>query len=399
LASPIFANLLHLQSTDNPISNALKCLEQFYGVDKQESSTNLPDSVKVTINLATYDRPDDLRNCLHCLYAQETKREIEIIVVDNHPESNLTPPVVDEFPGVKLVRETRQGLAYARNAGFVASTGEIIIATDDDVTVPPDWLEKLVKPFARADVGVVTGNVLPLQLETPSQQFFEQYGGLGRGYDPIEVDLNWFESSPRYAIPTWQLGATANAAFRAEILAHPHIGLMDEALGPGMPSGVGEDTYLFYKAIKAGYTLVYEPSAFVWHKHRSESSALRRQLYGYSKGHISYNLTTWLRDRDWRGVYQILVGLTTYHVYRIVKWFLKKDTYPISLIVLEIWGNLAGPWSLWQSRRRVQREGHSDAYIPVQERPHAIKAATEIMSSPLHPDPVASGHHSTISGC
>ena len=106
---------------------------------------------------------------------------VEIVVVDNNPASGLTTPVVAEFPGIVLVNEPRRGLAYARNAGFAACTGEIAVATDDDVTVPPDWLEKLIAPFARPDVMVVTGNVLPIELETAAQQLFEAYGGLGRG--------------------------------------------------------------------------------------------------------------------------------------------------------------------------------------------------------------------------
>ena len=44
---------------------------------------------------------------------------------------------------------------------------------------------------------------------------------------------------------------------------------MDEALGPGMPSGVGEDSYLLYRIVRAGYTVVYEPAAFVYHRHRA----------------------------------------------------------------------------------------------------------------------------------
>jgi GT2 family glycosyltransferase len=290
------------------------------------------------------------------------------VVVDNHPASGLTPPVVAEFPTVVLVSEPRQGLAYARNAGFVASSGDIVIATDDDVTLPPDWLEKLVAPFIRADVMIVTGNVLPLELETIEQRFFERYGGLGRGFEPLEVNGNWFESFPRVAVTTWRLGATANAAFRASIFNHPHIGLMDEALGPGMPSGVGEDTYMFYKVLKAGYTLIYEPAAYVWHKHRRDTAALRRQIYGYSKGHVAYNLTTWLHDHDWRALIQLLVVVPSYHCQRIITWLLGQSHYPLSLILLEIAGNLAGPWSLWRSRQRVKREGRSIPYVPVHER-------------------------------
>ncbi|AOY80919.1 glycosyltransferase [Moorena producens JHB] len=340
-------------------TQAISILTNHYKVTDKETDllTSLPDKIPISIIIATYDRPQDLRRCLCSLVAQKSTRQLEIIVVDNHPASGLTPPVVAEFPDVVLVSESRQGLAYARNAGFVASTGDIVIATDDDVTVPPDWLEKLIAPFARADVMIVTGNVLPLQLETNAQQCFENYGGLGRGFEEFEVNGDWFESFSRHAVPTWQLGATANAAFRASIFSHPKIGLMNEALGPGMPSGVGEDTYLFYKVLKAGYTLIYEPSAYVWHKHRTEMAELHRQLYNYSKGHVAYNLTTWLQDGDWRGLVQIVLGLPLAHLSRIYQRLRGWSNYPISLIWLEMTGNLAGVWSLWQSHLRVKREG------------------------------------------
>jgi len=182
-------------------------------------------------------------------------------------------------------------------------------------------------------------------------------------------------------VPTWQLGATANAAFRASIFSHPQIGLMDEALGPGMPSGVGEDTYLFYKVLKAGYTLVYEPAAYVWHKHRRDLPALRRQLYGYSKGHVAYNLTTWLRDRDWRGLVHILAGLSSYHCWQIINWLQGRSTYSLSLILLEICGNLAGPWSLWRSYQRVKREGYSSPYIPTSQRLEQVEKTSQLTMS------------------
>ena len=154
-------------------------------------------------------------------------------------------------------------------AGFVASHGDIVVTTDDDVTMPPDWLEKLLSPFIQDEVMAVTGNILPSELDTAAQRLFEAYGGLGRGFEPVAVDGAWFRQF-RSAVPTWTLGATANAAFRAEIFAHPQIGMLDEALGAGTPTGCSEDTYLFYKILKADYTLVYEPSAFVFHRHRRD---------------------------------------------------------------------------------------------------------------------------------
>jgi GT2 family glycosyltransferase len=314
----------------------------------------------ISVVVATLDRPDHLRECLRCLAEQESPRPVEIIVVDNNPDSGLTPAVVTEFPGVTLLEERRRGLAYARNKGLIASRGEIVVATDDDVLMPPDWLEKLLAPFAQPDVMIVTGNILPMELETVAQRLFEVYGGLGRGPDCQVVNQNWFNQC-RAAVPTWELGATANAAFRASIFSHPQIGLMDEALGPGMPSGAGEDTYLFYKVLKAGYTIVYEPAAWVWHKHRRELPELRRQLFNYSKGHVAYHLTTLLRDGDFRAVINLAVLTPGHHLRRALRRLFGRSDYPLSLILLEAAGNLAGPWALWKSRRRVGREGPSDA--------------------------------------
>jgi cellulose synthase/poly-beta-1,6-N-acetylglucosamine synthase-like glycosyltransferase len=76
-----------------------------------------------------------------------------------------------------LVTETRQGPSYARNKGFTTSRGEIVITVDDDVLMPPNWLEELVAPFVRPDVMIVTGNTLPFELETLAQRRFERYGG------------------------------------------------------------------------------------------------------------------------------------------------------------------------------------------------------------------------------
>jgi O-antigen biosynthesis protein len=308
-----------------------------------------------SIVIATFDRPDDLRACLRSLMSQTTSRATEIIVVDNHPASGLTPPVVVEFPRARLLSEERQGLSYARNAGIAASTGAIIVATDDDVVMPPDWLEKLLAPFSRDDVMIVTGNVLPAELATRAQQLFEHYGGLGRGFVRVEAGGEWFGSWYREAVPTWQLGATANAAFRATIFSHPQIGTLDPALGAGSPTGCSEDTDLFYRVLAAGFTIVYEPAAYVWHNHRRDMRALRRQIYAYSKGHVAYHLITWRRYGDTRALFHLGLTLPRWQLKKLVRWMRRSNDYPLSLILTEIAGNLAGPLALWRAQRRARR--------------------------------------------
>jgi len=323
----------------------------------------------VSVVVATRDRPADLRRCLQTLVTQRANRPIEIVVVDNNPASGLTASAVAGFDDVIVVDERRPGLSYARNRGIAAASGDIIVTTDDDVICPEDWIERLVAPFERGDVMIVTGNVLPAELETSAQRVFESYGGLGRGWQRRIVDAEWFAQFRR-AVPTWRLGCTANAAFRRSIFADPNIGLMDEALGAGTPTGCSEDTYVFYRVLKAGYAIAYEPDAFVWHRHRSTMSAVRRQIYSYAKGHAAYQLTTWLRDGDRRALLRLLYELPTIYARRAWQRIRGKSDYPVTFVLLEVLGTLAGPLALWRSRRRVRRLGPS---LPVAAlEPYAV---------------------------
>ncbi len=311
----------------------------------------------VSIVIATLDRPDDLATCLELVCGHRTRHRVEIVVVDNHPGSGLTAGVLDRFPDVVHVKEPRRGLAYARNAGFLAATGEVLVATDDDVRVPPGWLDRLVAPFERNDVMAVCGNVVPLELETASQIDFEGSGGLGKGFAQKTIGRAEFADTlrPFYA---WDLGATANAAFRASIFSRPDIGLMDEALGPGMPSGVGEDSYLVYRVASAGFTVIYEPTAWVEHRHRRTPEELQRQIRSYYSGHVAHNLTTLVRDGDLRAVWQI--GAFSKYV-AIQRWRSILHPSRTSTVVAraQVHGAIRGPRNYFRSQRRVRREGRS----------------------------------------
>ena len=348
----------------------------------------------VSIVVPTCDRPDDLRRCLASLTTQRTRHSVEIVVVDNRPASGSVRDVTREFPSVRVVEEERPGLSFARNTGIAAASGELIVATDDDVTAPHDWIEKLLDQFARPEVMCVTGNVLPLELETEAQCRFESYGGLGKGFSRFEVTAEWFRTR-RVAVPTWLLGATANAAFRASAFRHPDIGLLDEALGAGTPTGCSEDTYVFYRILKAGYSIVYEPSAYVWHRHRATMASLRHQIHAYSKGHVAYHLTTWLREGDRRALVRLGYSLPKAYAQRAWHRLRGYSDYPLSLILLEIRGNLAGPTALWRSRRRVRRLGKSaplagaarpsglvEEGTRVSERTHVVSLESQITEGP-----------------
>src|SRR5690606_26677154 len=117
---------------------------------------------------------------------------------------------------------------------------------------------------------------------------------------------------------------------------HPDIGLFDEALGAGTPAPVGEDTYLFYRVLAAGFRIVYEPAAVVWHRHRSEMSELRAQIFGYSAGHVAYHLTTWLRDGDRRGLLRVLAELPLHDLRLLAQLAVRRAPYPLEIALAEV---------------------------------------------------------------
>jgi GT2 family glycosyltransferase len=365
---------------------ALDAAKRAFLPARLEGPEPLPASVNASIVVATYDRPADLRRALASLTRQRTKRAVEIVVVDNHPASQLTPRVVADFPSVRLVSEPRGGLSYARNAGIAASTGAIVVATDDDVVAPPDWIETLLAPFTDEQVMAVTGNVLAADLSKPSQRLFESYGGLGRGLAPFNVDCEWFWSF-RQAVPTWTVGATANAAFRASIFHHPAIGLFDESLGAGTATGCSEDTDMFYRVLRAGFRIVYEPQAFVWHHHRGTMEALRWQIYSYAKGHVAYQLNTLTRHRDLRALVRLAVELPRVYFWRVKERLRGRSSYPFSFVLLELAGTVMGPFAWWQSRRRVKRLGRSAPYVPVPDR--LIESASAAAADSTRADLIA----------
>ncbi len=205
---------------------------------------HLPDDVSqpitrrsVTVVLATRDRPDELELCLRSLLASisVSHHEVDVIIVDNNPASGLTKPVAERFSGVTLVDQPVPGLSSARNAGFRAATGEIVVATDDDVETPPGWIDLIVRHFERADVMAVCGNVLPFELETSSQIAFEDMKYLGKGDRYREVTIAGFRRPSRRAFDAWELGATANAAFRRRPLREAGSRPDEHGVGDGHP--------------------------------------------------------------------------------------------------------------------------------------------------------------------
>jgi GT2 family glycosyltransferase len=245
-----------------------------------------PSGARASVVLATRGRPASLPLALDALL-QSDQRDFEIVVVDNSPSDPRTAALISERysdePRIRLVFEHRPGLSYARNRGLHAARGDIVAFTDDDVMVQPSWLSRISAEFADPAVTCVTGLVEPAELESLWQWWFECAAGFGRGTERRVYHLTASPtSSPLFPYELGSYGTGASMALRKSAL--PPGWAFDEALGAGSPAAGGEDLDLFLDVLTLRGTLVYQPAAFSFHRHRADGAGLHAQMRGYGRG-------------------------------------------------------------------------------------------------------------------
>ena len=244
--------------------------------------------------VCTRDRADALAECLRSIGAL-TRRPDELVVVDNGDDGGATLEVARQH-GAAYVAEPRPGLSRARNTGIAATTSDVIVFTDDDAQVHPDWLGRMLAGFRAPEVMAVTGLVLPAALETPAQRAFEDgLGGFGQGFRDREFGQEWVLRQRRRAPHVWQVGAGASAAFRRG--AFDRVGGFDERLGAGA-AGCSEDSEMWHRLLAGGWRCRYEPWAVVHHRHRESMAELRAQSRAYLRGHVAALAVQWRRTRQ-----------------------------------------------------------------------------------------------------
>ncbi len=335
-------------------------------------------------------RPDLLKRCIKSL-TEVNYPAVEIVLVDNRPQSKTedSQAIWDESGDdvtapIRVVREGRRGLSFARNTGVLAARGEIVAFTDDDVVVDANWLNGIVDAFSRRDdVMCVTGLVIPAELETEAQEICEIfYGGFDRGLIPRtwtiqrprvgdrvslrrssfrvrEEGLSGESSTKSIYVVAGNCGVGANfAARRAFALRCP----FDVALGVGSVARSGEDTRFYADVLWAGYQVAYVPTSIVRHTHRRGIDELMNQMRGVGVGLTAYLASLILEDG--RHLVGIMLNGAPSALFRWVRSVFtgqsaaagrdEKHTYSPSFRRTEVIGMMIGPWLYISSRRHAQ---------------------------------------------
>ena len=335
-------------------------------IREETSPSSIPLALPlVTVAICTKDRPEGLERLLRSLSDQTSalptgSAGLDILLVDNAPSDERTRELAARLSGIRYVREPRPGLNFARNRALREARGEIVAFLDDDVIVDAHWSTGLANAWAEnQDAAAFTGQVLPMELETKAQAVFEYRGGFRRGFDRVRYGPV-LPGNRLYPGGAGIFGAGANMAFRTDVVQR--LGGFDEALDTGAALPGGGDLDMFYRIIRAGHALIYEPRFLVFHQHRREMKALRfqyRRSWGF--GFMCYVSKCIRTDRHRR------VNLT-----RLILWWFVNDLkdllrhleksvrgerhVPPSLIVGELYGGLAGLFGGYaRSHRRVEQ--------------------------------------------
>jgi glycosyltransferase involved in cell wall biosynthesis len=303
-----------------------------------------PSAPSLSIAICTKDRAQRLARLLYSLEQVRSAspfRSTEILVIDNASVDSATRDTVAGFADVRYEFEPRAGLDFARNAALRQASGELLAFLDDDVVVDRHWLQGLFAAWKSCpDAGGFTGLVLPYRLDTEAQIQFERRGGFGRGFERKRFD-SASADNPLHPVGAGIVGAGCNMTFDRQLLLS--IGSFDEALDTGAPLPGGGDLDIFYRVLRSGRTIVYEPRYVVYHEHRESLAQLRRQYWTWGLGFMSFLTKSRRSDAALRSKQDA-----------IIRWWLldklsalvgaacRLRVREIGFLLAELWGGIVG---------------------------------------------------------
>ena len=222
----------------------------------------MENKAKVSAVILNWNRKDVLLQCLKAVEALEYP-VYEIIVVDNASDDGSVEAVKENYPDVKLIENDKNyGAIGGKNIGLrraLDSPVDYIYMVDNDIIGAKDSLTKLIKV---ADSDPQVGMVGAMMYDLSKPDIILSAGGtidytqnVSRGRGDTQKDEGQFNNIE----PVDYLWGGALLA-RKRVLEE--VGLFD----PGYVGYWFEDTDLSVRVRKAGYKIIFNPYAKVWHK-------------------------------------------------------------------------------------------------------------------------------------
>lgn len=233
--------------------------------------------MKISVLICTYNRSEKLIKCLQSIEISLLKAALisaEIVIVDNNSTDD-TQHKVKEWSNncqytVIIDKETKQGIAYARNKSIEVAQGDLFICIDDDCTIDEDYIQNVLN-YYRHDTDIII-------------RF--GYIGLGDTKDwPIAIQTRttskrWKKYDPESHILTMGDITGGNMVLPKSVIHK--VGKYDTRFGTKSIPG-GEDVDYGFRAYNSGFTLAYAPDIRAYHFHgRDNAVAVVNIIKNYS---------------------------------------------------------------------------------------------------------------------
>ena len=220
----------------------------------------------VSILVPAYNEEVGIARTVESLLASDYP-QLEVVVVDDG-STDRTAEIVEGLADarVRLVTQVNAGKPAALNRGLQESIHPLVVMVDGDTVFQPDTVRELVAPLlAEPTVGAISGNTKVGNRRSLLGLWQHTEYVIG-----FNLDRRMWDSL--HCIPTIP-GAVG--AFRRAVLDQVG-GVSDQTLA--------EDTDLTMTIQRAGWRVVYQPTAIAWTEAPITLSALWRQRYRWGYG-------------------------------------------------------------------------------------------------------------------
>lgn len=202
--------------------------------------------MKVTVAIPNYNGENLLRKNLPNIVKAGAD---EILIIDDVSTDNSIKIISEEFPAVKLlINKKNLGFIPTVNNLFLEATGDVVILLNNDVWVQKDFMSKLIPHFKNEKVFAVNCHE---QRESFAQAFWKDgFFEFTRGKEVDQAHRSSWASggSAAYRKSIWQL-----------------LGGFDPIFAPFY----WEDVDISFRAIKAGFEILWESESRVLHQHQT----------------------------------------------------------------------------------------------------------------------------------
>ncbi len=217
--------------------------------------------MKLSVVVCTYNRDQYIYECLAHLEKNKFHGEWEVLLIDNNSTDNTQSEcdrfVADYSPSnYRYIKETNQGLSYARNRGIEESSGDWVIFLDDDAYVGESYLSTLYDWLTRyPETGAFGGAIEPV-FEAGEPDWLNSWS---RGFVSA---LDMGDRVSLFKKGKYPIGA--NMGISKVVLER--VGRFNPELGRTATSLLGgEEKDIFYKIQQEGYPVYYFPGIKVFH--------------------------------------------------------------------------------------------------------------------------------------